>query len=94
MKKEIKLVKRAMELAMLISTETTTDAWLEYSGHVNVIGARYSPGGWRSWVKGDATNTNSETIVCSSLASVKVLQYIVDCFEFIYAVAERKNGTA
>ena len=86
--KEIELAKRAIELAMLISTETTTDAWLEYSGHCNVVMAHYAPNGWDE----NAEDCNSVWLVISKEATVKILQYIVNCFEFIYAVAERNNA--
>jgi len=91
MKKEIKLAQRALELAMLISTETTTDAWFEYHGHCNIVDARYAPDGWLLWKDKDGNNqSNSVYIAACDSPTVKNLQYIVDCFEFIYAVAERK----
>ena len=90
--KEIELAKRALELAMLISTETTTDAWFEYSGHCNIVDAEYAPNGFCSGRDRDDTLwTNTEGIANMAKPTIKTLQYIVDCFEFIYAVAERNN---
>lgn len=86
MEEIIKLAQRALELAMLISRETTTDAWFEYHGHVNSVMAHYAPGGFDS----SAENGNSTFIAISEPATAENLQYIIDCFEFIYAVAERK----
>ena len=86
--KEIELAKRALELAMLISTETTTHAWFEYSGHVDSVTAYYAPGGWD---RNDA-QCNCVWFATVDDATTKVLRRIVDCFEFIYAVAERKNA--
>jgi len=87
MKEIITLAQRALELAMLISTETTTQAWFGYSGHVNGVEARYAPNGYNYKLNDGKT----ECIVLTDTATVKILQHIVDCFEFIYAVAERKE---
>ena len=93
MKKEIELAKRALELAMLISQETTTHAWFEYSGHCNIVDAEYAPDGYRSCKDRDGTLwANTEYIASMIEPTIKNLQYIVDCFEFIYAVAERKDN--
>ena len=87
------LAQKAMELAIRISKETVANAWFNYSGHCNVIQASYSPKQWRSWLDADEkTQTNSVDIFTCSQANEKNLQYIVDCFEFIYAVAERKTN--
>lgn len=91
MKKEIELAKRAVELAMLISQETTAHAWFEYSGHCDIIDATYAPGGYRSGRnKDDTLWSNLEYVANMAKPTLKNLQHIVDCFEFIYAVAERK----
>ena len=87
MKQEIALAQRALELAMLISTETKAVAWFEYSGHVNCVTAWYLPNEYDH----KTNDGHSERIALSESAIEKVLQYIVDCFEFIYAVAERNN---
>ena len=73
---------------MLISLETKAVAWFEYSGHVDYVSARYLPHEYDLKVN----DGKSERIVLSENADEKTLQYIVDCFEFIYAVAERKNA--
>lgn len=92
MKEEVELAQRALELAMLISFETTTVAWFGYSGHVNIVEASYSPNGWKSWMdENDKLQTNSVCIASIDYASVENLQHIIDCFEFILAVAEKKS---
>ena len=93
MSKEIELAQRAIELAMKISTETTTHAWFDYSGHCNIIDASYSPGGYRSWRnKDNKTESNSENIAFCANANIENLQHVVDSFEFIYEAAEKKNA--
>lgn len=88
---ELALAQKALELAMRISTETTSDAWFNYSGHCNVIAASYSVKPWRTWIDGDEKQqTNTIYIENCARVSIETLQHIVDCFEFIYAVAERK----
>lgn len=87
------LAQRAMELAVRISTETTANAWFDYSGHCNGVGARYSPKQWRTWIDEDEKTRDTAVYIEScSRATAKTLQRIVDCFEFIYAVAERKDA--
>ena len=92
MKIEIALAQRALELAMLISTETTTHAWFEYSGHINSVDAEYAPNGYQSNHK-EPPELESNTVYIANMAkpTVETLRYIVDCFEFLYAVAERNN---
>ena len=90
---EIALIQKAMELAFRISKETVANAWFDYSGHCNVVSARYSPKQWRTWIdEDDKTQSNNIYIESCVCANIKNLQYIVDCFEFIYAVADRKDA--
>ena len=90
---EIALAKRALELAMRISTETTTHAWFSYSGHCNIIDAEYSPGGYRSWHdKENKLQSNTERIAFCAAATIENLQNTVNSLEFLYAVAERKDA--
>ena len=93
MSKEIELAQRAIELAMKISTETTTHAWFSYSGHCNIVDAGYSPGGYRSWHdKENKLQSNTESIAFCAAATIENLQNTVDSLEFLYAVAEKKNA--
>ena len=92
MSKEIELAQRAIELAMKISTETTTHAWFSYSGHCNIVDASYAPGGYINWQNEEnKLESNVEEIAFCATANIENLQYVVDCFEFIYAVAEKSH---
>ena len=93
MSEEIELAQRAIELAMKISTETTTHAWFSFSGHCNIIDAEFAPGGYKNWRdKDNRLQSNTECIAFCADATIKNLQHVVDCFEFIYEAAEKTNA--